>query len=135
MPEAENVETVRRMYDAFERGDLAAVVDLLDEDIDFKFQGPKEIPYTGAFLGRENVKKFFESVSEHVEGEAFNVQEFIASGDRVVVVGDERMRVKATGLAFEMEWADVFTLRDGKIVRFREYADTGAMLKAYRGEK
>ena len=56
MPEAENVEIVRRMYDAFERGDLAAVVDLLDEDIDFKFQGPQEIPYTGAFLGRGNAK-------------------------------------------------------------------------------
>ena len=70
MAEAENVEIVRGMYDAFERGDLAAIVDLLDEDIDFEFQGPQEIPYTGVFRWRENVKKFFESVGEHVDGEA-----------------------------------------------------------------
>jgi ketosteroid isomerase-like protein len=51
----------------------------------------------------------------------------------VIVLGDERMRVKSTGKTFEMGWADIYTFRNALICRFREYTDTGAMLLAYQG--
>ncbi len=42
------------------------------------------------------------------------------------------MRVKATGRSYETEWAHVFTLREGKIVEFREFADSAAVAEAFR---
>jgi ketosteroid isomerase-like protein len=51
----------------------------------------------------------------------------------VLALGDERMRVKATGRTYETEWAHVFTVREGKVMEFCEYADTAAVAEAFRG--
>ncbi len=133
MSKENNIELARAFYEAFEEDNLDAALDLLDEDIVWEFQGPKAIPYTGIFRGKEQVAGFFKAISEYVEAEEFNVEEFLAEGDNVVVLGDERMRVKSTGQTFSMGWADIFTFKDGRLVRFREYTDTGAMLLAYQG--
>ena len=58
--------------------------------------------------------------------------DYIAQGDKVVVLGHERQRVKATGLTVENDFAMVFTIRDGKIARFRNYEDTAAVAAAHR---
>ena len=49
----------------------------------------------------------------------------------MVVVGDERSLVKPTGRTFEQEWAHVYTLRDGKIAKFRAFEDTAAQVVAF----
>ena len=49
-----------------------------------------------------------------------------------MVLGHERQRVKATGLTVENDFAMVFTIRDGKIARFRNYEDTAAVAAAHR---
>ncbi len=43
------------------------------------------------------------------------------------------MRVKATGRSYETDWVHVFTLREGAVAEFREYADTAAVAEAFRG--
>jgi ketosteroid isomerase-like protein len=68
---------------------------------------------------------------EHSEAEAFEPLHFVAAEDRVVVLGRERFRVKATGLTWACEWAHAFTVRDGKIASFREYTDTSAVVNAF----
>jgi len=68
---------------------------------------------------------------EHSEPEAFEPLHFVASDDRVLVLGRERFRVKATGLTWACEWAHAFTVRDGKVAGFREYTDTAAMVGAF----
>jgi uncharacterized protein len=72
-------------------------------------------------------------LGESVEFEQFEPQEYIAQGDKVVVLGHERQRVKATGEVVEDDWAMVFTLRGGKITKFRNYEDTAAVAAAHRG--
>ena len=68
-----------------------------------------------------------------VEYTTFEPREFIAQGDQVVVIGSERARVKATGRVVDTDWVMVFTIRDGKVVRFRDYYDTAPSLAALRG--
>ena len=131
--EAANEALVRRFYEAFETGDLEAGLALLDDEVEWHFQGPEGIPYAGTFHGIEGVRSFMTSIGEHVEAETFVVDEVFSCGDRVVALGHERMRVKATDRSFEMAWADVYRIRDGKITHFAEYTDTGAMLLAYLG--
>ncbi|WP_376915758.1 nuclear transport factor 2 family protein [Paraburkholderia sp. OAS925] len=62
----------------------------------------------------------------------FEPLEFIASGDRVVVLGMQRWHVHTTGSTYEDEWAHVFTVENGKITKFTEYHDTAAEAAAHR---
>ena len=62
----------------------------------------------------------------------FEPREFIAQGDKVVSLGNYRWRVKDTGREFKSDFVHIFTIRDGKIVRFREHLDTAAAAAAYK---
>ena len=61
----------------------------------------------------------------------FQPREFVADGDRVLVVGWERAKVKATNRTVELDWIMSFTVRNGKVAKFREYTDTKALADAY----
>ena len=53
--------------------------------------------------------------------------------NKVVVLGHERQRIKTTGQVVETEWAMVFALREGRIIKFHNYVDTHAVAAAHRG--
>ena len=57
-------------------------------------------------------------------------REFIAQGDRVLVVGFARGKIKATNKTFEDDWIFAITVRDGKLTSIREYVDTQALARA-----
>jgi ketosteroid isomerase-like protein len=135
MDESENVQTVRRLYACvFGQGDIPGALVLLTDDVDWWLAGPREIlPWAGARRGREQVGRFLVAFPETLEILAFEPREFIAHDETVVVLGHERARVKPTDRLCETEWAMVFTLRDGKIARFRQHHDTAAWVAAYGG--
>lgn len=62
----------------------------------------------------------------------FEPQEFVAQGDKVVSLGHYTWRTKTTNRDFESDFAHVFTVRDGKIVGFREFMDTVTVARAYQ---
>jgi uncharacterized protein len=133
MGEADNTRVVQQMYVAFARGDIAALLDAVADDVDWQWLGPADLPYAGSRQGRAQVAQFFSDIDQAIEVQQFVPQEFIAQNDRVVVLGHERSRVRSTGRTFEQEWAHVYSLRDGKVVRFRGYEDTAAQVAAFRG--
>ena len=57
-------------------------------------------------------------------------RKFIAKGDRVLVVGFARGRIKATNKTFEDDWIFAITVRDGRLTNIREYVDTQALARA-----
>jgi ketosteroid isomerase-like protein len=132
MSEQENEQIVQAMYAAFQRGDIPGVLDRLAEDIEWRIAGPSELPYAGLHRGRDEVARFFETFGQASEFEVFEPQEYFSRGDKVVVLGHERQRVKATGRVVETEWAMVFTLNGGKIARFHNFVDTHAVAAAHR---
>lgn len=129
----ENPQIVQQLYAAFAQGDLGAVLNALAEDFEWQIPGPAEIPLAGTYRGREQVARLLSQMSEVAVFEQFIPQEFLAQEQTVVVLGEERFRVKATGLTVENVWAHVWTLRAGQVTRLREYNDTAAMVTAYRG--
>jgi uncharacterized protein len=133
MGDHENERVVQEMYTALGRGDIPGVLDTLSDDIEWRIAGPSELPYAGLHRGRDEVAKFFETFGQASEFEMFEAQEYFSRGDKVVVLGHERQRVKATGNVVETEWAMVFTLRGGKIARYHNFVDTHAVALAYRG--
>jgi ketosteroid isomerase-like protein len=125
-----NIALVKDAYAAFGSGDLQKLLGFMTSDIVWEFPASKVIPWAGTFSGVDGVARFFAALMEHSEPGAFEPLHFVASEDRVVVLGRESFRVKSTGLTWACEWAHSFTVRDGKIAGFREYTDTAAMAKA-----
>jgi uncharacterized protein len=132
MAEQNNVRTVQGIYEAFGRGDIPALLSVVADDIDWSIAGPPAVPHAGRRRGRQEVEQFFPVLAATEEFEQFEPREYIAQGDQVVVLGYLRSRVKATGRTYENEWAMVWTLRDGKVLRFRTYEDTAAEVAAYQ---
>jgi ketosteroid isomerase-like protein len=102
-----NLEIVRNLYACFERGDLAGLMALLHDDVDWVWNGPAVIPYAGARRGRSGVGAFLRSVSDSLTIEEFARRRFLAE-------------------------AAVWTVRAGKIASFRCFADTAAIVAAFR---
>ncbi len=73
---------------------------------------------------RQGVVQFFKSLGDSLEVSLFEPREFIAQGNRVVLLGYQRGRAKPTGRPYETEFAHVFTLQGGKIVEFQSFADS-----------
>ena len=128
-----NTRVVQDAFAAFQRGDRESVLEALADDVEWSAPGPPEVPYAGTYRGREGVARFLATLDAALEYERWEPQEFVAQGDTVVVVGEERWRAKPTGKVADNPWVIVVTLRDGKVVRSRNYEDTAAVQTAFLG--
>jgi uncharacterized protein len=126
----ENLQIVKDGYAAFGRGDLPGLLSLLAEDVVWDIPG-EGLPLAGTYRGRDGVASFFQKLGKQMDLLEFQPREFLADGDRVLVVGWERTKIKATGRSAEINWVMSFTIRNGKIAKFREYSDTKAIADAY----
>lgn len=132
MNEQENVLIIQQSYATLERGDIAALLNGMTDDVEWETPGPPDVlPFAGALHGREQVAQFFTQLSEAMESAQFEPHEFIAQGDKVVVLGRGRYRVRRTGQSYEENFAAAYTLREGKLTKFRSYGDTAAAVKAF----
>jgi uncharacterized protein len=127
----ENVKIVEKAYTDFKTGNIDALLANLAEDVQWELPEIKNVPFGGKRAGRQQVGQFFATVAENQEPLQFEPREFIAERDKVVALGNYKWRVKGTGKTFECAFAHVFTIRDGKVVRFQEFTDTGAAAGAY----
>jgi uncharacterized protein len=126
--EERNTAPVKQGYEAYGRGDIAALLALLDDQINWRTAGPPEIPFAGIRKGTAQVAQFFELVNEVADTIQFDARQFVAQGDQVVVLGDETIRVKATGRVLEQRWTHIFTVRGSKVTGFEEYIDLSALV-------
>ncbi len=138
MSEQENVQVVQQMYASLGQGDIPAVLDLLDEDVDWQSPvtrtEPEELSWARPRIGREQVGQYFKELIEKVQPEHFELLDITAQGEKVVAEGLNRGSVRSTQRTYEHDWVMLFTLREGKIVRFRHYYDTADIVKAFRTE-
>ena len=130
MSTQESLQIVKDGYAAFGRGDLQGLLELMAEDVEWITPG-SGLPLSGTYRGRDGVATFFQKLGAETEILEFQPREFVADGDRVLVVGWERAKLKATNRVVELDWVMSFTVSDGKVSRFREYTDTKAMADAY----
>ena len=132
MSEQQNVEVVQQAYAAFGRGDLEGILALLDPQVAWRTPGPPDLPSAGMRRGVNAVREFFGKLLNTFEITNFEPTDFLAQGDKVVVLGTSLERVRATGTAIEFRWVHVFTIRNGRIVAFEEPADVSALVDEFR---
>jgi len=123
-----NIETTKKGYEFFERGDIPALIrETIDDNCTWISPGPKDkLPWAGTFKGKQEIANFFAQVGQNLEFSEFAPREMIEQGDTVVVLGTLAGRAKKTDNSIKNEWAHVFKYRQGKIVFFQEYIDTAA---------
>jgi uncharacterized protein len=124
------LDVVQAAYAAFGSGNIPAILDLAVEDIEWTFHGAQGLAYTGSFSGKTAVAKWFANVVQTEDIQAFEPREFLVGGDHVTVLGWERTRALPQGRIFETDWVHVFTVRDGRVVRFWGMYDTQAAAAA-----
>jgi ketosteroid isomerase-like protein len=127
-----NVAITRRSYEAFARGDLDGVVAGMHAEIEWhQAQG---LPHGGTYRGLEDVRRsIFEPLDEQWWSE-FSAEpgEFLDAGDEVVVLGRYRGTAKGTGRQLDVPFVHLWSFRDGKAVRFRQFLDTAGWNEALR---
>jgi len=133
MSTQDNLKAVQGIYAAFGQGDIPTILNALADDVEFHEPPGGEPPFTGAYYGRAGAGTFFQRLAEAVDVLAFEPQELIAQGDVVVALGRYRFRAKATGIAYDTDWAMVWRFHGGKVVRFQIHDDSATEAAALRG--
>jgi ketosteroid isomerase-like protein len=113
-------DVVRQAYEAFERGDIPAVIDVLSDDV--QWDVPTILPQGGSFSGKDGAGQFFQGLGEKYEELSIDIQDFVDGGDTVAGVGVGTGKLRDGG-DIEYGFTHVFNVSDGKVTRFREYAD------------
>jgi ketosteroid isomerase-like protein len=129
MSTEKNVQTVKDFFAAIGRGDREGVLALVAEDIEWIIPG-EDWPLAGAHRGRAGLADVLQKASEEVETTYPEPREFVAQGDRVLVVGVATGKIKVTNKPFKDDWVFDMTVRDGKVTKIREYIDTQALARA-----
>jgi ketosteroid isomerase-like protein len=132
MSEQQNLDIVRQGYAAFGRGDIQGLINLLDPQVTWTTPGGAEVPMAGTRHGHAAVGEFFATLASSLEITRFEPRDFLAQGDKVVVLGDDTSIVRATGKSIDFRWVHVHTVRNGKIVSVEEIGDMTAMAAEFR---
>jgi uncharacterized protein len=129
MSTEENVQIVKAFFAAMGSGDKQALLALAAEDIEWILPG-QDWPLAGTYRGHAGLAALVKKESETIDMTLSEPREFVAQGDRVLVIGVASGTIKATNKTFEDNWIFAITIRDGTLRSIREYIDTQAMARA-----
>jgi hypothetical protein len=124
-----NIQVVKDFFAAIGSGDKQRLLTLVAEDIEWIIPG-EDWPLAGTHRGHAGVADVLQRASKEVEMRYPRPPEFVAQGDRVLVIGVATGKMKATNKAFEDSWIFDVTVRNGKLTKIREYIDTQALARA-----
>jgi uncharacterized protein len=124
-----NVQVVKHFFAAMGSGDKQRLLALVAEDIEWIIPG-EDWPLAGTHRGHAGFENVLQKANETMETSFPEPPEFIAQGDRVLVVGVATGKIKATNRTFKDDWVFDITVRNGKLTNIREYLDTQALARA-----
>jgi len=121
----ENVEVVRASYEAFAHGGLDRYLEYFTDDVDYRADD------TGPIHGKDALRAFFEDWITTFDGFRMEPVELIDAGEHTVVAVERFAGcAKLSGVATDQTVGEVFTLRNGRIARGREYLTRDEALEA-----
>ena len=124
-----NVQVVKDFFAAIGIGDKQRVLALVAEDVEWIIPG-EDWPLAGTHRGHAGVAEVRQKASEEIETTYPKPPEYVAQGDRVLVVGVANGKIKATNKTFVDHWVFDITVKNGKLMSIREYVDTQALAQA-----
>ena len=127
-----NIEIVRRLYEAFRGGDVAAILALLDPAVEWTEPENPFNPAGGTRRGHEGFLEWLRIGHEAEEILSLEPRQFLSDDSSVAVVGRSICRARTTGRVYETDFVHLVTFRDGRVIRFQEFFDTYAAGEAFR---
>jgi hypothetical protein len=125
----ENVERLRPLYEAWRRGAYDEGLEVLDQHIEWC--AAAEIPgHPGASYGRAAAIKFLVEWRDTWETYSVEVEKLIDLGDQVLALVREKGTGRGSGLPVETQFAQLWTMQDGRAVRMQEWRTWEAALEA-----
>ena len=124
------LDLVKRSYAAFAEHDLDRV--LADMHPDIEWQQAQGLPHGGTYRGLPEVRaNIFDPLDrDWWDGFTADPDEFLDAGDQVVVLGRYRGRAKQTGKQLDVPFVHIWTVRDDRAIRFRQFLDTAGWVEA-----
>jgi ketosteroid isomerase-like protein len=124
----ENVEIVERALNAAQE-DPEAFFSIFDQNVEWDMSGAG-LPDAKTYHGPEGVREFFRGWIGPFDDFDYEAEEVIDAGDSVIVLLHQWGRGKGSGVLVESRFWQVWTLRDGKVVRFKNFPERGQALEA-----
>lgn len=126
----ERVDLVRRGYDVFNRRGVDGMVEEFWASDIVMDSTTADLPGAGVYRGLDELREFFATLFSVWERWEIEPTKVFDAADRILLFATIRGRGAASGAAVEMEWAQLLTLRDEKVVRIENYTDRAKALKA-----
>jgi ketosteroid isomerase-like protein len=119
----ENKQIIENGYKCFATGDIPGLLGTFDENIEWT--EAEGFPYGGTYRGANAIlENVFMKLGTEWEGYSAVPDEILDAGDKIVALGHYSGKFNTTGKSMKVPFAHVWTLRDGKIVKFVQYTDT-----------
>jgi ketosteroid isomerase-like protein len=121
----DSIKTIQIVYEAFDRGDIAAILDMVTDEVDWAAETTSTVaPWFGQRRGKSGVAACFDEFGSTMEVEEFSPVAFAANGNEVLTVIRFKARSRANGRSIAMNVHHYFVLNNGRISYFRGTEDT-----------
>lgn len=126
------IEAVQRIYEAYGRGDVEAVLAEVADDVDWAAEAASaSVPWYGSHRGKGEVPRFFQEIGSNVEVTEFTPLSFTSNETDVTVAVWWAFTVRSTGKTAAMQMQHWWRFADGKVVYFRGSEDTEQSAAAF----
>jgi uncharacterized protein len=132
MSDLKPVDVIQKIYAAFGRKDLEAMLAMMADNVTWVVRGPNSVRYFGEFSGRDGVRRWSQTLRETVQIEKLDVAHIVADGEHVVVIGDFTATATATGRRYWTRFVHVWQVRGQLAVAFEDFLDTAAVVAAHQ---
>ena len=119
-----NADALKQGYEAFGRGDLDGATANFADDVRWENPEAPQIPNSGTTQGKDAVKQLFMELPNYWDSFAITPDEFIESGDTVVVLSHSEATGKDTGKSVKLPWVHVWRFTNGEVTEVQALTDT-----------
>ena len=125
-----NTDTLKQGYEAFGRGDLDGATANFAAGIRWENPEAPQLPNSGVIQGKDAVKQAFAEIGNDWESFRITPDEFIESGDTVVVLSHSESKAKGTGNEVKLPWVHVWRFGGGEVIEVQALTDTALAAEA-----
>lgn len=129
-----SLDPVKEIFRLFSEDNRDAMLNHISTDFRWRYHGPDEIPWAGYYEGHEGVRRFFDVVDRHLSITHFEIDDYIDAGSKVIVAGRSEARLLSNNNSYKAHWINIFSVKGDTVTALEDLYDTGAVLKALRGE-
>jgi ketosteroid isomerase-like protein len=121
-----NVNVIREFYNALAGGDVPTIVEVLDPKVEWRV--PESVPWGGTFHCHDGFREFIRKLFDQPVELNREVLQYLDAGEQVVVRLRQMGKRKGGRTGYDVAEAQVWTVRNGKVVDFEGYFDTAIVL-------